>query len=85
MQTQYNVNQSEVSKPKKGLTKKQAEVLEAIRSFINTYEYSPSYQEIADNIGTVKSNIHRYVVQLEKRGYVVLGEGLHRTIALSEK
>jgi len=48
------------------ITKKQQQIIE----MIETSEKCPSYQEMADHIGFVKSNIHRNIKTLIERGYL---------------
>lgn len=55
------------------LTPKQQEVLDTVRSIIRKRGESPSIREIADTLGLGSpSNIHRYLVALESKGYVDL-------------
>ena len=58
-------------KIKKGLTPKMKKILHEIQAFSKTNGYSPSYEELKQLIGLKsKSNIHRYVHTLKKRGYI---------------
>lgn len=68
---------------KKGLTKRQKEVLDAIKEHIELFEYSPSYEELAQKLGTQKSNVSRYVHQLVYRGYLIKGHGA-RTLSIAK-
>lgn len=70
--------------PKHGLTKKQHELLTIIKKFIAKNDYSPSYAELADAMGTFGANIHRYVHQLVDRGHITKTRG-HRSIQLVKK
>jgi len=56
---------------KKGLTPKQMKFLQVIQAFINANGYSPSYEELKQLNGMKsKSNVHGYVQNLKKRGYL---------------
>ena len=58
-------------KIKKGLTPKMKKILHEIQAFSESNGYSPSYEELKQLIGLKsKSNIHRYVHTLKKRGYL---------------
>jgi repressor LexA len=58
-------------KIKKGLTPKMKKILHEIQAFNESNGYSPSYEELKQLIGLKsKSNIHRYVHTLKKRGYI---------------
>lgn len=54
-----------------GLTAKQSELLQFIKSYSVEKGVSPSLEEMADFLGQKsKSNIHRMVVCLEERGFI---------------
>ncbi len=60
-----------IGKNKKGLTPKQAKFLAKIKAFIKANGYSPSYEEIKQMTNMrSKSNVHAYVQDLKKRGYI---------------
>lgn len=60
----------------KPLTRRQAQVLEAIQSFIAEHGYSPSIREIGERIGaTSTSTGHRHLLTLRRKGYVAWDEG----------
>ena len=60
-----------IGKKKKGLTPKQVKFLAEIKEFISKNGYSPSYEEIKQMTNMrSKSNVHAYVQELKKRGYV---------------
>lgn len=53
------------------LTKKQKEIFDFIKSFINSEDYSPSYREIAKHFGlTSTATIAEYISILEDKGYL---------------
>lgn len=68
---------------KLGLTKRQAEVLSAIRDLIEEKDYAPTYQEIGKR-GGIKSlgNVKRFVDVLSDRGHLVFRRSGRRSIAL---
>ena len=60
-----------IGKDKKGITPKQAKFLAKIKAFIKANGYSPSYEEIKQMTNMrSKSNVHAYVQELKKRGYI---------------
>lgn len=66
-----------------GLTRRQAEALAFIRSFIATNGYSPEYREIEAAMGFhSKSGVCRLVDQLVERGVITRMPGRARSIAL---
>lgn len=53
------------------LTKRQAEVLRFIREYVAAHEYAPSYQEIADGVGSSsKATIFSHVQALKGKGFL---------------
>jgi SOS-response transcriptional repressor LexA len=68
---------------KQGLTPKQAKFLKVLRDFIEQNGYSPSYEEMKQmNDMKSKSNVHEYIKNLEKRGYLTYEKYCNRTITL---
>ena len=62
---------TEGSKKKMGLTEKQAQFLQVIQHFIQSNGYSPSFEELKQLNGMKsKSNVHAYIQNLKKRGYI---------------
>ena len=55
---------------RKALTPLQAKALNFIRRFINEHGYSPSFQEIADELGTTSPSIDVLVRRLVDRGWI---------------
>jgi SOS-response transcriptional repressor LexA len=53
-----------------GLTMRQAEVYRFVQTFIELKGYSPSYPEIAEEIGCNLSGVQRIAEGLEERGYI---------------
>jgi repressor LexA len=68
---------------KEGLTPRQLEIYKEIVDFISGNKYSPSYEEIKQlaNLRS-KSEVHRYVHQLSRRGWIRLGHGRNRSISI---
>jgi|TARA_R100000781_G_C4045468_1_gene115518 repressor LexA len=67
---------------KKGLTPKQIKILQEIQGFTKANGYPPSYEELKQLMNLKsKSNIHRYIHVLKKRGYLdflpAQGRSLH--------
>ncbi len=51
------------------LTKRQREILDYVESFIDTYGYSPSFEEIANHFGyTSLATVHEHLSNLEQKG-----------------
>jgi repressor LexA len=68
---------------KYNLTRRQKHLLDFIRTFISEKEYCPSYQEMAEGIeAKSRGNIAALIDQLEKRGWIVRGEKMSRSITL---
>jgi repressor LexA len=66
---------------KEGLTRKQEELYNIIKSFIAANKYSPSYEELKQLIGLrSKSNIHALVHQLMKRHWIGKRNGANRSL-----
>ena len=60
-----------ITDSKRGLTPKQMKILQVIQSFMKSNGYPPSYEEIKQLMGLrSKSNVHRYIHVLKKRGYL---------------
>jgi hypothetical protein len=69
-----------------GLTKQQARALQFISGFVQEFGWSPSYQELANELGLAsKSGVHRIIHGLVDRGYLALEAGSHRAIVLPER
>jgi len=58
---------------RKTLTPKMDEVLRALVDFTHRNKYQPSYRELSSLVGI--ANVHRYLVDLEARGWIRLGGG----------
>lgn len=66
------------------LTKRQKEVLEYLRSFINKHEYAPSYREIADHFKySSVATVAEHIEGLKQKGYLENEENMARSIQLT--
>lgn len=66
-----------------GLTRRQAECLEAIRSAIQDRGIPPSYEELRQTLGyRSKSQVARHVNALEERGHLRTKPGRNRSMVL---
>jgi repressor LexA len=53
------------------LTRRQREILDFIESFIQSYGYSPSFEEIASFFGYKSlATVHEHLSNLERKGYI---------------
>lgn len=68
------------------LTKKQAEILEFIRTYLEENNYAPSYREIGDHFGlSSPATVHSHVQALIEKGLITNGDdGEARSIELVE-
>jgi repressor LexA len=63
------------------LTKRQARVLDFVRSFMDEQGHCPSFQEIGQGIGLSSlATIHKHISTLEQKGY--LSRGIHQSRSL---
>ena len=53
------------------LTKRQKQILDYVRDFIDDYGYSPSFDEIREDFGyTSLATVHEHLTNLERKGYI---------------
>ena len=72
-----------ITETKMGLTEKQVNFLKVIKDFVAANGYSPSYEEMKQMNGMrSKSNVHAYVYNLKKRGYLDIIRHSRRSIVL---
>jgi repressor LexA len=65
------------------LAKRQREILDYIESFLETYEYSPSYEEIAAFFGySSLATVHEHLSNLEVKGYLRKNYNRSRSLEL---
>lgn len=69
------------------LTKKQSEILEYIRAYIQDVGYAPTYREIGDHFGlSSPATVHQHIQALVEKGALTVGEdGGARSIGLVEQ
>jgi repressor LexA len=68
------------------ITEKQRNVLEFINAYIKLKGYAPSYMDIAVGLNLKsKSNIHRIVHELKKRGFLQIKPHLVRSLKVVDK
>lgn len=66
----------------KGLSKKQAEVLDFVRNFIETHRYAPSYREISAHFGfSSLGTVYSYMQILKHKGFIDSNTGSARSIS----
>jgi len=74
-----------INKRKPNLTKKQKQVLDYIKEFVQAHNYAPSYEEIATGIGlSSPSTIYVHVVNLIVKGYLKKRWNANRSLELPE-
>lgn len=67
------------------LTRRQREVLDVIRHFIEVNRYSPSLEEIGSELGLSSvATVHKHVSHLVRKGYVRRSWNQNRSIELNE-
>ena len=68
------------------VSKKQKEILEIIKTFINEKGYSPTVREIG-RLTNLKStsSIHSYIKRLEAKGYITSVVDMSRSIVVTNK
>jgi len=67
------------------LTRRQREVLDVIRDFIDRKNYSPSLGEVGDSLGLSSvATVHKHVSHLVQKGYVRRAWNQNRSIELVE-
>ncbi|MFA6466387.1 MAG: transcriptional repressor LexA [Patescibacteria group bacterium] len=65
------------------LTKKQKQILDFITQFIQSYEYAPSYREIAEHFGlSSTATIHEHVKALEDKGVISSSHNAARSLEI---
>ena len=68
------------------LTKRQKEVLDAIASFVEEHGYSPSFEELASNLGLASlATVHKHILALESKHYLKRGYNQSRSIEVTSK
>jgi len=63
------------------LTKRQKQVLDVLRRFINARGYSPSFEEIAKSLRLSSlATVHKHIATLERKGFIRRGYNQSRSI-----
>lgn len=67
------------------MTEKQNKLYLFINSFINEKGFVPSYQQMCDGIGVKsKSQIHSFILSLERQGYLKRIKGKSRSLKIKK-
>lgn len=67
------------------LTKRQFEVLEWIRHFMQEKGYSPAFDEIGSGVGLSSlATVHKHLTNLERKGYIRRDYNRSRSIELTK-
>jgi repressor LexA len=68
----------------KGVTKRQREIVNFIKEFIQSKQYSPSYREIMSHFGfSSLGSVYKHMVVLKRRGMLTAEKSVKRSIVLS--
>src|SRR5258707_12663453 len=68
------------------LTKRQARVLDFVRSYMDEQGHCPSFEEIGQGIGLSSlATIHKHISTLEEKGYLKRGVHQSRSLELTPK
>jgi repressor LexA len=63
------------------LTKRQKQILDFITQFIQSYDYAPSYREIAEHFGlSSTATIHEHIKSLEDKGLISSSHNVARSL-----
>ena len=64
------------------LTKREKEVFEFIKDFINSHKLPPTNREIAEHFGIAPKNAFKYLSILERKGYIKKNKKISRGITV---
>jgi repressor LexA len=68
------------------LTKRQKEILDHVRAFIEDHGYAPSFEEIADHFQYASlATVHEHLSNLERKGYIRKAYNESRSIELVDQ
>lgn len=68
------------------LTRRQAEVLEAIRKYVQIHHYAPAFRELGGILGLKSSStVSGHLQKLKSKGYIDWIEGQPRTLRIIEQ
>jgi repressor LexA len=68
-----------------GLTERQQETLDWIRTYARTHGKPPTVREIGERFGKASSSVFDVLLALERKGYLSRDKGLSRGLALTPK
>ena len=68
----------------KKLTKRQQEVFDFLKAFIETRGYPPTYKEIGDHFNISAMTAKRHLHGIEKKGFIDMPVGKRRSIRVNE-
>lgn len=67
------------------LTERQAQIYDAIKTFITAHGYAPSFKEIAEGCGYRSlATVFEHLKNLERKGWIIRTKSADRSIALVE-
>lgn len=66
----------------KGLTEKQAEILQLIIDFQAEHKISPTYRNMADKLDVHVKSVYDQVKAVEKKGYISITPNISRSIVV---
>ena len=67
------------------LTKRQQEIFDFLKAFIETRGYPPTYKEIGDHFSMSAIAAKYHIVLIEKKGFIHRQQGKPRSIRVNEK
>jgi repressor LexA len=68
------------------LSKRQSEILNFIKDFVQDSDYSPSYREIGEALGiSSPATIHQHIQTLKSKGYLDLDPSAPRSLQLTSR
>ena len=67
------------------LTKKQKEILDFIKKYINNNGFSPTFEEIAEHTSRAFSTVHEHVSELVNKGFLNKTDNSSRGLEIAEK
>ncbi len=69
----------------KAITKRQQEVLDFIKAYIEEHSYPPTIREISENFAISVKGAYDHVKAIERKGYISLNNHRSRTIEVLER
>lgn len=62
------------------LAEREKIICDVINNYINTHGYSPSINDISNEIGIRKTATHTMLAKMADKGYIAYGQGRHGVI-----